>query len=41
MLLGTLCARLLGSMLSGKVVIRGGAGVIREGEGILRAGQDF
>ena len=34
MLLGTLCASLLGSLLNSK-------GTFRAGEGIIRAGQDF
>ena len=41
MLLGTLAASLLGSMLAGKGVIRSGEGVIIAGERVIRAGQDF
>ena len=43
MLLGTLCASLLGDVLSkglsGKGVIRAGEGTIRAGEGAIRAGE--
>ena len=43
MLLGTLGARLLGNMISGKGVVRGVDGVIRGGEGVIAVGegQDF
>ena len=41
MQLGTLGPNLLGNMLAGKRVIRGGAGGIQAVEGILRAGQNF
>ena len=42
-LLGTLGARLLGNMISGKGVVRGVDGVIRGGEGVISVGegQDF
>ena len=38
MLLGTLGATTLGSMLAGKVVVRASEGTIRSGEGTIRAG---
>ena len=43
MLLSTLGASLLGSILPGKWLVRGADGVIRAGEGIIGAGegQDF
>ena len=41
MLLGTLDASLLGNLLIGKGVIRGGEGIIGAGGGTIRAGQDF
>ena len=41
MLLGTLCASLLGNMLVGKGVMRAGKETIRAGEGIIRVDQDF
>ena len=40
-LLGTLDARLLGNLSTGKGVIRADEGTIRAGEGTIRAGQDF
>ena len=39
MLLGTLGASLLGSLLTGKGVNRKGKGIHRAGEGIVRAGE--
>ena len=41
MLLGTLCASLLGNLLKGKGIIRAGEGTIRTSKGIIRAGQEF
>ena len=41
MLLGTLDASLLGNLLIGKGVIRGGEGIIGAGGGTIRAGQGF
>ena len=41
MLLDTLGASLLGSLLTGKGVMREGEDTIRPGEGIIRVGQDF
>ena len=43
MLLGTLCASLLGNLLADKGTIRAGEGVIAtsQGPGTIRAGQDF
>ena len=41
MLLGTLCASLLGNKLVGKGVMRAGKETIRAGEGIIRVDQDF
>ena len=41
MLLGTLGASLLGSLLPSEGVIRDGDGVIWAGEGVIRTGQDF
>ena len=41
MLLGTLGASILRSMLEGKGVIRAGEGLIRASERTIRAGQDF
>ena len=38
MLLGTLGASLLGSMVAGKAVRTGGEGVFRAGEGVTRGG---
>ena len=39
MLLGTLCASLLGNLLTSKGVNRKGKGIHREGDGIVRAGE--
>ena len=39
MLLGTLCASLLGNLLTGKGVNKKGNGIHRAGEGIVRAGE--
>ena len=39
MLLGTLGASLLGSLLSGKVIVRAGSGN-KKGKGIVRAGYE-
>ena len=41
MLLGTLDSSLLGNLLIGKGVIRGGEGIIGAGGGTIRAGQGF
>ena len=41
MLLGTLAARMLGSALSGRGVIRAGEEAIRAGEETIRAGENF
>ena len=41
MLLGTLAARILGSALSGRGVIRAGEEAIRAGEETIRAGENF
>ena len=41
MLLGTLGASLLGSLLTGKSTTRVGKGTIRADEGTIRAGQEF
>ena len=41
MLLGTLGANSLGSLLTGKGVTRPGEDMIRRGEGTIRVGQDF
>ena len=41
MLLGTLAARMLGSALSGRGVIRAGEEAIRAGEETIRAGGNF
>ena len=41
MLLGTLAARILGSTLSGRGVIRAGEEAIRAGEETIRAGENF
>ena len=41
MLLGTLGASLLGSLLTGKGTTRVGKGTIRADEGTIRAGQEF
>ena len=41
MLLDTLGASLLGSLLTGKGVMREGEDTIRPDEGIIRVGQDF
>ena len=40
MLLGTLCASLLGNLLTGKGTIRAGRGTISAGERKIRAGHD-
>ena len=40
MLLGTLGARLLGNLLTGKGVNKKGKGIHRAGEGIVRAGEE-
>ena len=40
-MLGTLGASLIGNMLAGKRVVRGGVNVIGAGEWTNRAGQDF
>ena len=39
MLLGTLGANVLGTLLAGKGINRAGEGVNRAGEGIVRAGE--
>ena len=41
MLLGTLGAILLGTLLTGKCTISPSEGKLRAGEGTVRAGQDF
>ena len=41
MLFGTLCASLLGNLLTGKGTIRSGEGSFRTGDGTIRAGQDI
>ena len=41
MVAATLGANLLGSILLGKGVVRGGSGVIQAGEGVIRVAQDF
>ena len=41
MLLGTLCASLLGNPLTGKGTIRAGRGIVSAGERKIRAGHDF
>ena len=41
MLLGTLAARILGTVLSGRGVIRAGEEAIRAGEETIRAGENF
>ena len=41
MLLGTLAARILGTALSGRGVIRAGEEAIRAGEETIRAGENF
>ena len=40
-LLGALCASLLGNLLTDKDAIRSDEGTIRTGEDTIRAGQDF
>ena len=39
MLLGTLGARLLSNLLTGKGMMRAGERIVRAGEGIVRAGE--
>ena len=39
MLLGTLDAKLLGNLLTGKGINKKGKGINRAGEGIIRAGE--
>ena len=40
MLLGTLCASLLGNLLTGKGVIRAGERKVKQDEATIKAGQD-
>ena len=39
MLLGTLGARLLGNLLTGKGILRAGDGIVLAGDGIVKAGE--
>ena len=39
MLLGTLCASLLGNLLTGKGINRADEGIVRAGDGVIRAGE--
>ena len=41
MLLGTLCASLLGNILTGKVINRAGEGILRAGHGCVSKKKDF